>query len=191
MKSTGRFTMDTKNRVGRLALMLLTALLAVSCGKPAADAGRAAEKADAGSQPFELVSIERVDSQQSNSAAGNTVYWEKDGPDSGVLIILKMKTPETLESYSSDFSLGYVAEAGIPRSACVGISLGVATPDQVQLSTWMLAGSMSRSWVRPEKPYFGVLFGVPRTVDRVTLYYAAPLLKDLELAATGVAEEKP
>jgi len=185
--------MDTKNRMGRQALMLLTALLAVSCGKPAADAGQTSEKvaADEGSQPFELVSIERVDSQQSNSAAGNTVYWEKDGPDSGVLIILKLKMPETLDSYSSDFSLGYVAEAGIPRSACVGISLGVATPDQVQLSTWMLAGSMSRSWARPEKPYFGVLFGVPRTVDRVTLYYAAPLLKDLELDATGVAEEKP
>ncbi|MBN2345788.1 MAG: hypothetical protein JXO51_05300 [Candidatus Aminicenantes bacterium] len=188
--------MNEKAGLLRLAPVLLAALLIVSCGKPASEAGQAPDEAPPqkaaagnGGLPFELVSIERVDSQRSNSAAGNTVYWEKEGPDSGVMIVLKLKTPELLEYYSSDFSLGYVDEAGIPRSACVGISSGVATPDLVKLSTWMLAGSMSRSWARPEKPYFGLLFGVPRKVERVTLYYAAPLMRDLELAAAGAKGE--
>jgi len=109
----------------------------------------------------------------------------------GVLIVLKLKKPKLLEYYSSDFSLGYEDEAGIPRSACVGISSGVVTPDLVKLSSWMLAGAMSRSWARPEKPYFGVLFGVPKKVVRVTLYYASPLMNDLELAAAGAKGEKP
>ena len=138
-----------------------------------------------GGMPFELVSIERVDSQRSNSAAGNTVYWDRDGDESGVMIVLKLKEPEALEYYSSDFSLGYEDDAGIPRSACVGISMGVADVDLVKLSSWMLAGAMSRSWASAQKPYFGVLFGVPRKVSRVTLYYAAPLLKDLHLPAPG------
>lgn len=183
-------------RIGmpRLALALLAALLLAACAKPAAEAGQSpAGESPAGAAaqseglPFELVSIERVDSQKSNSAAGNTVYWRKDGDESGVLIVLKLKNPEALEYYSSDFSLGYEDEAGIPRSACVGISMGVAGVDLVKLSSWMLAGAMSRSWASAEKPYFGVLFGVPRKVGRVTLYYAAPLLKDLEVAAGGAA----
>jgi hypothetical protein len=118
-----------------LALSLLAALLLVSCGKPAAEKGQAQAEvslpeaaAGNGGMPFELVSIERVASQRSNSAANNTVYWEKDGEESGVLIVLRLKKPEQLEYYSSDFSLGYVDDVGIPRSACVGISSGVVTP---------------------------------------------------------------
>lgn len=184
--------MHKKNALPRLALVLLAALLLASCGKPAADAGQApagefpaGAAAGSGGMPFELVSIERVDSQNSNSAANNTVYWRKDGDESGVLIVLKLKNAEALEYYSSDFSLGYEDEAGIPRSACVGISMGVAGVDLVRLSSWMLAGAMSRSWASAEKPYFGILFGVPRKVSRVTLFYAAPLLQDLEVAAGG------
>ncbi len=188
--------MNKKAGMLRLALVLMATLLIASCGKSQAGAGPAPDEAPPqkaiagnGGMPFELVSIERVDSQRSNSAAGNTVYWDKEGEDSGVLIVLKLKKPELLEYYSSDFSLGYEDEAGIPRSACVGISSGVATPDLVKLSSWMLAGAMSRSWARPEKPYFGILFGVPRKVARVTLYYAAPLMRDLELAAASAKGE--
>jgi hypothetical protein len=174
----------------RLAAVLCIALLAVSCGKSGSEGistpeGAAAASAGDGGMPFELVSITRVDSQRSNSAAGNTVYWEKAGADGGVLIILKLRKPESLEYYSSDFSLGYEDDQGIPRSACVGISMGVASVDLVKLSSWMLAGAMSRSWASAKKPYFGLLFGVPRKVGRVTLYYAAPLMKDLGLAAAG------
>jgi hypothetical protein len=188
--------MNKKTGMPRQALILLAALMIVSCGKPAAEAGRAAAEespptaaAGNGGMPFELVSIERVDAQRSNSAAGNTVYWDQDGEDNGVLIVLKLKEPESLEYYSSDFSLGYEDEAGIPRSACVGISMGVTGVDLVKLSSWMLAGAMSRSWASAEKPYFGVLFGVPRKVGRVTLYYASPLLKDLDLPAAGPTGE--
>jgi hypothetical protein len=78
-----------------------------------------------------------------------------------------------------------VDDIGIPRSACVGISSGVVTPDLVTLSSWMLAGAMSRSWASAQKPYFGVLFGVPKRIGRVTLYYAAPLMRDLELPAVA------
>lgn len=184
--------MDKKIGVQRPALALFAALLIVSCGEPAAETGQAPTAGSSPSAaatgeglPFEFVSIERVDSQRSNSAAGNTVYWDKDGADSGVLIVLKLKKPNQLEYYSSDFSLGYVDEAGIPRSACVGISSGVATTDLVKLSSWMLAGAMSRSWANLEEPYFGVLFGVPRKVSRVSLFYSAPLMKDIEIAAAG------
>lgn len=184
--------MDKKIGVTRLALSLFAALLIVSCGKPAAETGQAPAAgsspqaaATGDGLPFELVSIERVDAQQSNSAAGNTVYWDKDGAESGVLIVLKLKKPAELEYYSSDFSLGYEDEAGIPRSACVGISSGVATTDLVKLSSWMLAGAMSRSWASLGTPFFGVLFGVPRKVTRVTLFYAAPLMKDIEIAAAA------
>jgi hypothetical protein len=184
--------MNKKAGMLRLAMVLLAALLIVSCGKPAAETGQTQAEgalpkaaAEDGGMPFELVSIERVDSQRSNSAAGNTVYWEKDGEDGGVLIVLKLKESESLEYYSSDFSLGYVDDIGIPRSACVGISSGVVTPDLVTLSSWMLAGAMSRSWASAQKPYFGVLFGVPKRIGRVTLYYAAPLMRDIELPAVA------
>ncbi len=184
--------MNRKFEMARLALILFAALLLVSCGKPAGEAGRTpAEEsptnaaAGKGGSPFDLESIERVDSQRSNSAAGNTVYWDKGGEEGGLMMVLKLKSPDPLEYYSSDFSLGYVDETGIPRSACVGISSGVADPKDIKMTSWMLAGAMSRSWASAEKPYFGILFGVPRKVNNVTLYYAAPLMKNLELSAAG------
>lgn len=176
--------MNGKNGMPRLAQALLAALLVVFCGHFAAHAQKKPAARNAG-MPFALVSIEWVDSQRSNSAAGNTVYWDKKGSDRGVLIVLKLKKPGELEYYNSDFSLGYEDDAGIPRSSCVGICMGVATPDRVQQSTWMLASSKSRSWARPEKPFFGILFGVPRKVKRVTLYYAAPLMRDITVPATA------
>ena len=182
------------------ALVLFAVLLIVSCGKPGSEGSSsregappqeaaAAEPAGEGGMPFELVSVERVDSQRSNSAAGNTLYWQKDETENGVMIVLKLKEPESLEYYSSDFSLGYEDDAGIPRSACVGISMGVASVDLVKVSSWMLAGAMSRSWADAQKPYFGILFSVPKKVGRVTLYYAAPLMKDLDVAAAEAKGE--
>ena len=172
----------------------ILALLAAGCGRPSTDASPAAGPTPAAVQPtapkrpsFEVVSAERVDFLNSNAAGGRTASWPADGDETGLLMVLKLSAKESVEYYSSDFSLGYEDPQGIPRSACMGLSMGLADPGIVKQASWMLGGSMSRGWASTEKPYFGLLFSVPRKVTKVSLFGVTPLAPDIP---TGPGGEK-
>jgi len=182
-----------KKHVLRMMVVLMAVFLLLGCSKPKSEEAVAGDQIAAAkpvekksdSNPYELISTEWVTSQASNSASQQTAYWNEDQPDGGLMLVLKYQGKGSVEYYSSDFSLGYEDEAGIPRSACLGISMGVMQTDQIKQSSWMLAGAMSRSWASQEKPFLGILFSVPRTVRNVTLYLARPAMKDIGVKPLG------
>lgn len=182
-----------KKHVWLMMTVWLVCFMMVACNKSQArdeivgdqSASAKAELEKSDTDPYELVSTEWVTSQASNSASQQTAYWNENQPDGGLLLVLKLKGNDSKVYYSSDFSLGYDDEAGIPRSACLGISMGVMQADQVTQSSWMLGGAMSRCWASKEKPFFGVLFSVPRTIKQVTLYLAQLSMKDIGLKPVG------
>jgi hypothetical protein len=129
---------------------------------------------------FELISISRVNKIESHSAGNQAFYWKDNIPVNGVLIILRLLNPEPITLFSTDFSLGYEDKAGIPRSPCIGLSFGIDNPDQILNSTWMLGGSVSRTWTSKGKSYFGILFEAPKKAKEFKLYYATPLFESLK-----------
>jgi hypothetical protein len=132
---------------------------------------------------FELVSTERVNHVTSNAAGGTSFYWNDTGNENGILIILKYKGDTSITIFSTDFSLGFEHEYEIPRRACIGISFGYdSTNDKPnETLTWMLGGSISRTWASKEKPYFGIIFEGPKSVDEYSLFYAKPLIKGIKV----------
>lgn len=131
---------------------------------------------------FELISIERVNSVISNSAGGTAFYWRETDKENGVLILLKYIGDSNITVYSSDFSLGFEHEFEIPRRSCIGISFGdISTGNPSQNFTWMLGGAISRTWASKEKPYFGIIFEAPKSVNEYSLYYAEPLINKIEI----------
>ena len=130
---------------------------------------------------FKIVSVFRVNTIDSHSAGNRAFYWGKDKQSSGVVIILKSLNSESITMFSTDFSLGYKDEGGIPRSPCIGLSFGVTNPDNIIKSTWMLGGSISRTWASKDKPYFGVLFEAPKKSKSFDLFYANPLFDNLQV----------
>ncbi len=173
----------------RAALTVLMASATAACGLAGASGsdnpGRATKR-------LEIVSAERITTQRSNAAGGHYVYWDESAPDGGLMIILKPTAFDQTVFYSSDFSLAFESEHDIPRRACLGLSMGVAAAESVPDATWMLGGSISRAWVSEEKPYFGVLFEVPRSVSTYELLLARPHGLQLEVtdAGTQKAAEK-
>lgn len=170
----------------------ILALLAAGCGEPSTAASPAAGPSPAAAQPkaargpsFEVVSVERVAYLNSNAAGGRTASWPAEGDETGLLMVIKLRAKESVEYYSSDFSLGYEDPQGIPRSACMGLSMGHADPGIIKQASWMLGGSMSRGWASGEKPYFGLLFSVPRKVTKVSLFGVTPLAPDIPAGPDG------
>ena len=131
---------------------------------------------------FELVSIERVNHITSNSADGASFYWKETEDENGILIILKYKGDNSINVFSTDFSLGFEHEYEIPRRRCIGISFGdTSTDNPNETFTWMLGGSISRTWASREKPCFGIIFEGPKSVNEYSLYYAKPLIKGIKV----------
>jgi len=120
---------------------------------------------------FEVVSAKRIDSVESR-AFGDRIAFT-DPTLSGVQVVLKSKSPDGLVYYSTDFSLGYDATSDIPRSPCVAISNGSSATAENDWD-WMLTRGVARYWTTSDKPYFAVVFAVPKNVSEFTLYYAAP-----------------
>ena len=130
---------------------------------------------------FKVVSVLRVNKIDSHSAGNQTFYWDKNKQSNGVMVILKSLDSESITMFSTDFSLGYKDEGGIPRSPCIGLSFGITNPDSIMNSTWMLGGSISRTWASKDKPYFGVLFEAPKKSKNFDLFYAQPLFNNLKV----------
>jgi hypothetical protein len=131
---------------------------------------------------FELVSIERINNVVSNSAGGTAFYWKETDKANGVLILLKYMGDSSITVFSTDFSLGFEHEYEIPRRRCIGISFGTASMDNPsQMFTWMLGGSISRTWASKEKPYLGIVFETPKSVSEYSLYYIKPLIEKIEI----------
>jgi len=157
-----------------MVLLILSAL--ISCTNDTTNTGNKTE------EMFELVSIERINSVVSNSADGTAFYWRETDKGNGVLILLKYKGDNSITVYSSDFSLGFEHEFDIPRRSCIGISFGdISTENPSQKFTWMLGGSISRTWASKEKPYFAIIFEAPKSVNEYSLYYAEPLIEKIEI----------
>ena len=157
-----------------LPVVILVAgmLFAIACTSVAGEPAQAQDE-------FEIVAVKRVDKIDSNTGRGEYIIWGEKKRENGVLFVLKYTGNTSITYFSSDFSLGYEDEAGIPRSPCVGISLGSSDPD-VEKATWMLGGFVSRYWASKDKPYFGVIFPAPKAADKFTLFYAAAVAKDLK-----------
>lgn len=130
---------------------------------------------------FEIVSVNRVNTINSNAAGNRYINWAENQNENGVLIILKSKKPMFREVYSVDFSLGYEDKSGIPRSPCIGISTGMKTHENPMTWTWWLGGSVSRSWITKEKRYIGLIFSVPKRVNKFVLYDSLAIFKDIEI----------
>ena len=141
--------------------------------KPASEA-RATVKINQGQFPFEVVSARRIDSLESHSFGNSIVFTDKDA--SGVLVVLKNKSPDNFVYYSTDFSLGFFSAdyaSEIPRRPCIGISDDAsAVPDNDW--DWLLGGGVSRASTEAGKSYFAVVFEAPKKVSEFTVYYAMP-----------------
>ena len=156
------------------ALLVIITLISCSNGK--------SDNVNKTAKKFELVSIERVNSVVSNSAGGTAFYWRETDKENGVLILLKYTGDSSITVYSSDFSLGFEHEFEIPRRSCIGISFGdISTEVPSKKFTWMLGGSISRTWASKEKPYFGIIFEAPKSVNEYSLYYAEPFIGKIEI----------
>ncbi len=165
-----------KKRVISILFVLLIFITLSSCTNDKNDTVNGAEKI------FELVSIERVNSVVSNSAGGTTFYWKERDKSNGILILLKYKGDSSITVYSTDFSLGFEHEYEIPRRACIGISFGdTSTDDPAEKFTWMLGGAVSRTWASKEKPYFGIIFEAPKSINECSLYYTKPLIEEIKI----------
>jgi hypothetical protein len=155
-------------------LLIFTTLISCSNGKNS--------NVNKTEEMFELVSIERVNNVVSNSAGRTTFYWRETDKENGVLILLKYKGDSSINIYSSDFSLGFEHKFEIPRRSCIGVSFGdISTDNPSQKFTWMLGGAISRTWASKEKPYFGIIFEAPRSVNEYSLYYSKPLIEKIKI----------
>ena len=165
-----------KKIVISILFVLLTFITLISCSNGKNNNVNKTE------EMFELVSTERVNNVVSNSAGSTAFYWRETDKENGVLILLKYKGDSSITVYSSDFSLGFEHEFEIPRRSCIGISFGdISTEDPSQKFTWMLGGAISRTWASKEKPYFGIIFEAPKSVNEYSLYYAEPLIEKIEI----------
>lgn len=165
-----------KKIVISMLFVLLIFITLVSCSNGKSNNVNGKEKI------FELVSIERVNSVVSNSAGGTAFYWKEADKANGILILLKYKGDSSITVYSSDFSLGFEHEFEIPRRNCIGISFGdISTDNPSQKFTWMLGGAISRTWASKEKPYFGIIFEAPKSVNEFSLYYTKPLIEGIKI----------
>ena len=159
-----------------ISFVLLIFLTLISCTKAKDKSINGAEKV------FELVSIARVNTVISNSADGTTFYWKENDKSNGLLILLKYTGDSSITVYSTDFSLGFEHKYEIPRRACIGISFGqISTEAPSKQFTWMLGGSISRTWASKEKPYFGIIFEAPKSVSEYSLYYTKPLIEGIKI----------
>jgi hypothetical protein len=149
--------------------------------KPAADKP-AGVKVNPGPLPFDIVSAKRIDSVESHSF-GNSIAFTDDNV-SGVMVVLKSKSPGTLMYYSTDFSLGFESAnfaSEIPRRPCIGISNDTSASPENDWD-WLLGGGVARGMVVAEKPYFAVVLSAPKNVSEFTLYYAQPAGAKIKLA---------
>jgi hypothetical protein len=130
---------------------------------------------------FKIVSVTRVDSIYSNAAGNRYIGWNKKDKENGVLIVLKSKRPMFRTIYSTDFSLGFESKSDIPRRRCLGISVGLKNSNDPKRCTWMLGGSISRSWITKDKRYFGLIFSAPKNLTKFTLYDSVPIIKNITI----------
>jgi hypothetical protein len=133
------------------------------------------------SNQFRIVGVEKINSINSNAAGNRYISWGKKRKDIGLLLILKTSKPISRELYTTDFSLGFKDKNGIPRTPCIGISVGVKSPKNPKHWTWWLGGSISRSWVSKDKRYFGLIFSVPKNVNKFVLYDSIPIFKNINV----------
>ena len=165
-----------ESKVSSMLFILLIFITLASCTNSKNDTGKEAEKI------FEFISINRVDNVVSNSADGTAFYWKENDKSNGLLILLKYTGDSSITVYSTDFSLGFEHKYEIPRRACIGISFGqISTEAPSKQFTWMLGGSISRTWASKEKPYFGIIFEAPKSVSEYSLYYTKPLIEGIKI----------
>jgi hypothetical protein len=175
-------------------LEMAAVLLAITCAaaqtpKPAAQVPKPATvnaaqksvamKAEKEQLPFEVVSAKRVDSV--DGLAGSSLSWKKDDPRTGLIVVLKRKSPaKSLMLYSADFSLHDSASDFIPASPVVGVSSGMKTPGESH--TWIL-GVVSATKIDEGGAYFALLFEAHKKHQDFSLRYAVPLADGIKVAA--------
>jgi hypothetical protein len=151
--------------------------------KPAA-VSPAAVKPEKASAPFEVVSAKRVDSVR--GVAGSSVSWAKDDVKTGLIVVLKRKSPgTTFMLHSADFSLhtdedNTIDTFPIPASPVIGASGGMKTPDEN--TTWLL-GVVSATKIDEGDAYIALLFEAHKKYQQFSLHYATPLANGIKVAA--------
>lgn len=140
--------------MNRMSLSVLGLLLVVGvslggCAKTPAAQNNAM-------QEFEVVSTKRV--EQAESTYNRTAF---QNDSTGLVVLLKRSSSETVMVHSTDFTLAFESDSGIPRRPCIGLSQGMKTADE-EIYWSSIGGSVSRYWIKEGEQFFAVLFSVPK-----------------------------
>ena len=111
--------------------------------------------------------------------ANKTLTWEKS-KYKPVILFVKMNCLIDVELFAIDFVLSYYneSEQKWDRSTCQGLSTMVSNPDDNVL---IMIGKYANFKAKKGIRYFKVFFPIEPDIDKISLMYAKPVVRDIQV----------
>lgn len=124
---------------------------------------------------FEVLSMQIVEKVE-----GVTQTWSTNDPSKrkGIIFLIKVISTSDTIIWPVDLALAYTREDKEDRSACVGVTTMVSSPEDE--GVWIF-GDYAKQTAKKGTRYFKALFALENNVNEVSLLYMRPYLKSITI----------